>query len=156
MPLLFEILIMLVVVGFGIWLLSFVPIAEPYKSLIRGIILFVVIIFILTVMAAVVFAAVAVYLVQKTQWLEGSLRTLRLAYKETEEYVDVISGSHEALLDDHKGLVDCHNALGEKLNALAAAHNHLVDTLRKDHGGGGEGEEGEGWKRGGGVSCGRN
>ena len=40
MPLLFEILVMLVVVGFGIWLMNYLPIAEPYKGLIKGIILF--------------------------------------------------------------------------------------------------------------------
>jgi len=47
MPFLFQLLVMLVVVGFGIWLLSYLPIAEPYKGLIKGIILFVVIIFLL-------------------------------------------------------------------------------------------------------------
>ena len=47
MPFLFELLVMLVVVGFGIWLLGYLPIAEPYKGIIKGVILFVVIIFLL-------------------------------------------------------------------------------------------------------------
>lgn len=47
MPLLFEILVMLVVVGFGIYLLQFLPIAEPYKGIMKAVILFVVIIFLL-------------------------------------------------------------------------------------------------------------
>jgi hypothetical protein len=42
-----SIIILLVVVGFALWLLNFLPIVEPYKQIIFGIVIFLVVIYIL-------------------------------------------------------------------------------------------------------------
>jgi len=42
-----SILILLVVVAFALWLINFLPIVEPYKQIIFGIVIFLVIIYIL-------------------------------------------------------------------------------------------------------------
>lgn len=42
-----QIVLMLVVVGFLVWLLGFLPIEEPYKTLVKGIIIFVVVVMII-------------------------------------------------------------------------------------------------------------